>query len=808
MSLENVIVVDTSALNTLLEAQGRSGLDALLSSNLRIVLTRNVIQETLQHPDVDLKNTFDNWRNDPTVASQLIIPQDIYFDPVVQPGQPHVDPNQLGDLSIYEFLNQDNSPYAGRVLADDTDFLNNAANGNPDFDQNILAQSGQYDRPYKGTGEFLTERLDAGALSQSQYNSVVSEISASDRWQNNISEDFRGEFKSPFEVDQRLRLGAAVDRLTGGVASVFVLAATAYVTNVLITQHAEAKGVAEGREVSWTEAASDLGLEIDQAFLTGIAGDVAQDLAISTVLGPVVWAKRAYELMQSGEDATTLVRLMRAAYPDSAVVQALDGLVDRIETSGGGDFFSASNAQARADFLAQHGQGFETVSQAAIDFEQRRLAAFSFAANGDIVSALGEFDLPDFGQETGQSGEADYEQLGGFNVFVQSVMQTLATFTQGQNSGSGPGSVGDSILNSISGGDAAHNSAHSLDSSAGNSSVGVVEVGWPQEEASGSSGLRGGIWGNPNDPTAPSGYISYDSNGNKIYIRTNGPQPGPVTNPGPTSQIDPPPFGLGGPTSSGGVRIASDNFVYTSDANGNVIYGTLDENGNFIALTTGVTVGDGNGAVTALATTRHDNQGQVVDVVRSIQLRDETIAGGAIGSVLGSSLGNAIGGDNVFARIGASTVLGTVLQNAGEVFGGIASGASPDEAFDAATSNIGNDFGNQLRAAGVGAVSSFLTAELADEIGLDGRPRVAQKWEPVLGSTTRANNGFGDQLFNYAAQRSSKMRYVGMTRNFGGPEEMIKDLRVDDLKTHVFAQEDIRTVAHVKTNGRVGLEPN
>ncbi len=88
--------------------------------------------------------------------------------------------------------------------------------------------------------------------------------------------------------------------------------------------------------------------------------------------------------------------------------------------------------------------------------------------------------------------------------------------------------------------------------------------------------------------------------------------------------------------------------------------------------------------------------------------------------MFGSSLGNAIGGDNVFARIGVSTVLGTVLQNVGETIGGVAAGASVDDAADAAIDNIGNDFGTQLRAAGVGTVSSFLTAELADEIGLDG----------------------------------------------------------------------------------------
>ena len=186
--------------------------------------------------------------------------------------------------------------------------------------------------------------------------------------------------------------------------------------------------------------------------------------------------------------------------------------------------------------------------------------------------------------------------------------------------------------------------------------------------------------------------------------------------------------------------------------------------------------------------------------------KPDLISGAQVGAIFGSSLGQLIGGDNVFAQVAAGSALSTVLINVGQSFDLYANGSrvysdgsseslSFEEAGGIAFDNIDVEFGAQIRSSGVGFAASFLTAELADEIGLDGRPRVAQKWEPVLGSTTRANNGFGDQLFNYAAQRSSKMRYVGMTRNFGSPEEMINDLQVDDLKTQVFPNEDIRTIA-------------
>ncbi len=181
--------------------------------------------------------------------------------------------------------------------------------------------------------------------------------------------------------------------------------------------------------------------------------------------------------------------------------------------------------------------------------------------------------------------------------------------------------------------------------------------------------------------------------------------------------------------------------------------------------------------------------------------KPDLISGAQVGAIFGSSLGQLIGGDNVFAQVAAGSALSTVLINVGQSFDLYANGSrvysdgsseslSFEEAGGIAFDNIDVEFGAQIRSSGVGFAASFLTAELADEIGLDGRPRVAQKWEPVLGSTTRANNEFGDQLFNYAAQRSSKMRYVGMTRNFGGPEEMIKD-----LKAKVFPNEEIRYVA-------------
>ena len=112
------------------------------------------------------------------------------------------------------------------------------------------------------------------------------------------------------------------------------------------------------------------------------------------------------------------------------------------------------------------------------------------------------------------------------------------------------------------------------------------------------------------------------------------------------------------------------------------------------------------------------------------------LTGNAIGGIFGSAIGQAIGGGNVFARVGAQAALSTVLG---------ALGGSLDDFFnDGATSGnlaasvavslngVGSALGNNLIAAGSGALSSFLTAELAQTLGFN--------------TTT-----FGGQLFSYVA---------------------------------------------------------
>ena len=128
------------------------------------------------------------------------------------------------------------------------------------------------------------------------------------------------------------------------------------------------------------------------------------------------------------------------------------------------------------------------------------------------------------------------------------------------------------------------------------------------------------------------------------------------------------------------------------------------------------------------------------------------LLGGEIGSIFGSALGQSLGGSNPFARIAASSVLGTLLDNVGETFGDVvANGTTLVDAANSAFHNFSAELGGQIRSAGIGAISAFLTAELAEEIGVD-------------------TNDFGGALFSYASNTA-----IGGVANDNAPWTEVRD---------------------------------
>lgn len=90
------------------------------------------------------------------------------------------------------------------------------------------------------------------------------------------------------------------------------------------------------------------------------------------------------------------------------------------------------------------------------------------------------------------------------------------------------------------------------------------------------------------------------------------------------------------------------------------------------------------------------------------------------GRLLGQLLGVRLAGDNQLVGAVLSASLETVGDNLGDLFDGLLGGQSTTEAAKDATQAFGAEFLSNLKSAGVGALSSFLTAELIHVIGLSG----------------------------------------------------------------------------------------
>lgn len=98
---------------------------------------------------------------------------------------------------------------------------------------------------------------------------------------------------------------------------------------------------------------------------------------------------------------------------------------------------------------------------------------------------------------------------------------------------------------------------------------------------------------------------------------------------------------------------------------------------------------------------------------------DGAIVGNEIGTLFGSQLGQALAGNNLFAQLGAGTVLGTLTGNLGQALAiSAGTGLAFDAALEAAFDDFSTDLLGSVAGAGFGAVSALLTAELSDALSL------------------------------------------------------------------------------------------
>ncbi|AWW75330.1 hypothetical protein CD351_12915 [Erythrobacter sp. KY5] len=91
-----------------------------------------------------------------------------------------------------------------------------------------------------------------------------------------------------------------------------------------------------------------------------------------------------------------------------------------------------------------------------------------------------------------------------------------------------------------------------------------------------------------------------------------------------------------------------------------------------------------------------------------------------VGGALGNQLGYRISGNDTVLGIASSSLLSTLGDNLGDALDGIVGGQSVTTATRDAFSAFGPELLSNLKAAGIGALSSFLTAELVKTLGVGG----------------------------------------------------------------------------------------
>ncbi|WP_275505992.1 calcium-binding protein, partial [Pseudovibrio sp. W74] len=149
--------------------------------------------------------------------------------------------------------------------------------------------------------------------------------------------------------------------------------------------------------------------------------------------------------------------------------------------------------------------------------------------------------------------------------------------------------------------------------------------------------------------------------------------------------------------------------------------------------------------------TTYDKETNEVKDVQLLDFEDRGVQyGSAVGVTLGSQFGALIAGDNAFAKIGYSTILGTIGQNFGQFIQSSIKyvvkdstdttvGVLQDILTDYTLDNFGQELVLNLEGQVTGYFSSLLMGELAEAIGLEGFAE---------GAFTTAGNTITQQLYD------------------------------------------------------------
>jgi Ca2+-binding RTX toxin-like protein len=131
-----------------------------------------------------------------------------------------------------------------------------------------------------------------------------------------------------------------------------------------------------------------------------------------------------------------------------------------------------------------------------------------------------------------------------------------------------------------------------------------------------------------------------------------------------------------------------------------------------------------------------------------------------VGGILGQQLGYRLAGGNIVLGIGASALLQTLGNNIGDALDEIIGGGSPTYAVGDAFRSFDSELLTNLKSAGIGAISSFLTAQLVHVLGVDGFAGEALN--------TGAGVLIGEIVTNIFAGAANPFAGIGSTASLAG----------------------------------------
>lgn len=317
------LVIDAGCFDSLAGVRlldGRIGLDVLLNGDSDIVITKAVREEIL------LAARFNAVEVEAWFTQNASRIEGLDFDAYVGDVGSGL---HAGENSIRAYLSTNADAPEFQILTNDKGFYTGEINsGIP----GQLRTPGQAAPPYRGVFDFLHAEAAAERLSPAELNHVGDAIYRRFDGANRLSPLFLDMWENPNAALPRT-LAFNLNRILQSSSNSIVTATAAGFLYIALAREAEARG--NGATVA--DIAMEYGLSISGQQLLDLAGETATDLAISTALGPVGWARKAYELWQSGEDVRGLVQMAHELYPTNQAIAALNVAVKGLEHLPAGD---------------------------------------------------------------------------------------------------------------------------------------------------------------------------------------------------------------------------------------------------------------------------------------------------------------------------------------------------------------------------------------------------------------------------------------------------------------------------------------